>query len=152
MLDDAIVRPVAPDGSPDFKSLWAAYRSQKYGAKSRGIEWKFDFSGWLAVWIESGKLNLRGKGKGKYCMSRYGDQGAYEPSNVFIQYTMDNAKQGRELASYVKQETQELGKSTNIVQWLNACFKAHARNTIMEAASKPPRTVKRGYNKAESAA
>ena len=153
MFDDARsfleTNPVLPDGTPDFKSLWAAYRTQKGNAKHRGIPWKFDFSGWLAVWIESGKLKQRGLGGDRYCMSRYADQGAYEAGNVFIQTCAQNVAQGVVLANLIKQEKtfdaeQSGGPVGGTVAWLNSCFKTHARRTIMHAASMPPGSVKRG--------
>ena len=66
------------------KSRFSKYLGQKHNAKHRGIEWKFKFEDWCRVWDESGKWELRGTGKGKYVMGRFGDVGPYSPDNVEI--------------------------------------------------------------------
>ena len=58
--------------------------SQRRSAKARGIEWYFTFEEWLHLWEKSGKLHLRGRTKGKYCMARKGDIGPYSIDNVEI--------------------------------------------------------------------
>lgn len=136
------------DGNAGFLALKKAYQAQKSGAKKRGIAWEFNFSDWLAVWIESGKLAHKGRGWGQYCMSRYGDEGPYSVDNVFIQLTLDNTAQGcaaRKANGYKQRSYERKPQETkeNILAWLNACFKAHTRETIMHCASMPPRTIKR---------
>lgn len=64
---------------------------QRARAKNRGIEWMFTFEEWLAIWETSGKLHLRGRGVGKYVMSRFGDVGPYSPTNVEISPYEKNA-------------------------------------------------------------
>lgn len=61
-----------------------AFNKQKNAAKFRGVEWKFSFDEWLKVWQDSGNLENRGKGIGKFVMARFGDVGPYSPSNVEI--------------------------------------------------------------------
>lgn len=73
--------------------LFKAYRQHKKNAATRGVEWLFDFDSWLAVWRQSGKLHLRGKGKDRYCMSRPGDVGPYAPGNVRIVLFGDNVRE-----------------------------------------------------------
>ncbi|NDP63517.1 hypothetical protein [Polaromonas sp.] len=56
------------------------------------------FEEWLNVWIDSGKIALRGSGRGKFCMSRKNDLGDYAIGNVEIKSCEENsreAKQGR---------------------------------------------------------
>jgi hypothetical protein len=60
------------------------YAKQKYLAKKRGIDWQFDFDSWLKLWMESGKWEMRGSGRGKYVMARKGDLGPYSVENVEI--------------------------------------------------------------------
>ena len=48
------------------------------------IEFKLTYEEWLDIWLQSGKLHLRGRGKGKYCMCRKDDLGHYEVGNVYI--------------------------------------------------------------------
>lgn len=76
------------------KGVHHAYCSQRGSAKQRGIEWKMNFRQWLSIWLESGKLESRGKGIGKYVMSRKNDVGAYEPTNVFINLATENSREG----------------------------------------------------------
>lgn len=61
-----------------------AFNKQKISAKFRGVGWDFSFDEWLQIWEKSGRIELRGKGKGKYVMARFGDIGPYSPSNVEI--------------------------------------------------------------------
>ena len=83
----------------DFKRLSAigavrAFTDQKRNAGVRGIPWKFNLKTWWEVWEESGKFSQRGKGLGKYCMSRPGDVGPYEPGNVKIITIQANSIEG----------------------------------------------------------
>lgn len=61
--------------------------------KRRGIPWRLDFKTWITIWQTSGKLHLRGKGKGRYVMSRVLDDGAYEHGNVHIQLATENGRE-----------------------------------------------------------
>ena len=61
-----------------------AFASQRSNAKSRGIEWKMSLWDWWSIWQRSGKWDQRGRTKDSYVMCRFGDTGAYEPSNVYI--------------------------------------------------------------------
>lgn len=70
-----------------------AYNSQKNHAAKRAIGWELDFPSWFAIWQASGKLHLRGKGKGKYVMSRIKDDGPYAVGNVHIQLATDNSRE-----------------------------------------------------------
>lgn len=62
------------------------YNCQKWHAiNDRNIEWKLTFEEWIDIWIESGKLDKRGRGADKYTMGRVNDEGAYEVGNVIIE-------------------------------------------------------------------
>ncbi|MDC8773572.1 hypothetical protein [Roseateles albus] len=84
----------------ELKKLKDAYKAQRCGCKRRKdrqgtqIEMRMTFDQWLAVWEESGKLHLRGAGKGRYCMSRLDDLGHYEEGNIAIILTTENCRQG----------------------------------------------------------
>src|SRR5574343_918767 len=65
-------------------SRTVAYREQKKAADKRGILWRMTFPEWVGVWDESGHWESRGRGRGKFCMARHGDAGAYEVGNVSI--------------------------------------------------------------------
>lgn len=71
--------------------LQVAYRSQQNAANHRGIEWGLTLAQWLDVWRTSGKLDQRGRGKGKYVMSRIKDAGGYVLGNVHIQLATANS-------------------------------------------------------------
>jgi transposase len=71
----------------------SAYRYQKHNSANRGISWALTFAQWLDVWTTSGKLNERGRGRGKYVMSRIRDTGGYEIGNVHIKSAVDNSKE-----------------------------------------------------------
>lgn len=83
-------------------SEWKAYRADRtihafeqhrQNAAHRGIPFLLTFSQWLAIWKASGKLHLKGRGKGHYCMSRLSDSGGYEIGNVHIQSCIENSKE-----------------------------------------------------------
>lgn len=73
-----------------------AFREQRRNAAYRGIEWKLDFKYWFSIWQASGKLHLRGRGHGKYVMSRIRDDGPYELGNVHIQLADENNREAVE--------------------------------------------------------
>lgn len=80
----------------DIAKLKKAFTSQKWQAENhRKIKWKLSFVEWLDIWKKSRKLSQRGRGKGKYCMARYNDQGAYEVGNVYIQEHTNNTRDQR---------------------------------------------------------
>lgn len=66
------------------------FHCQRNSAYTRGIDWFLTFDEWYAIWVESGHLQDRGAGVGKYCMSRIGDSGPYSTTNVFIQLWTKN--------------------------------------------------------------
>lgn len=67
------------------------FARQKSTAKCRDIDWHLSFEEWFDIWERSGKYKFRGRGQGKYCMSRIGDTGPYSKDNVFIQETVKNS-------------------------------------------------------------
>jgi hypothetical protein len=73
-----------------------AYIRQRQSAAARGIEWRLTFFEWLSVWRASGKLEQRGRGKGKYCMSRIKDGGPYAIGNVHVQPCEVNSSEATE--------------------------------------------------------
>jgi len=66
------------------------YQKHKSTAKVRGIDFNLTFDEWLNIWQNSGHYQDRGRGKGKYVMSRIDDKGGYTLGNVFIQLNKDN--------------------------------------------------------------
>ena len=60
-------------------------------AKYRGIDFELTFDEWYDIWQQSGHWADRGRGHGKYCMSRVNDIGAYKVGNVFIQLSTKNS-------------------------------------------------------------
>jgi hypothetical protein len=66
------------------------FGEQVGNARRRGIPWTLTFDEWWAVWEASGKWPERGRLRGQFCMSRYGDTGAYAVGNVFIQGRCEN--------------------------------------------------------------
>lgn len=68
-----------------------AFVGQRNNAKVRGIGWELSYFEWLQIWIDSGKFKMRGRGQGRYVMSRVGDLGPYKLGNVFIDEFSKNA-------------------------------------------------------------
>jgi len=69
-----------------------AYLRQQRNADARLIEWDLSLTAWWRIWQESGKWELRGRGKGKYVMARLGDSGPYSESNVYIVEFAENIR------------------------------------------------------------
>jgi len=78
----------------ELKPMWGKYIQHKSHSKSRGIDFQLTFEEWWDIWDKSGHWQDRGRGLGKYCMSRIGDLGPYAVGNVFIQSNSDNNIQG----------------------------------------------------------
>lgn len=71
----------------------AAYQHQRASAAQRGIKFTLTLPQWWAVWEASGKFADRGRGIGKYVMSRIKDSGGYEMGNVHIQSAVENSRE-----------------------------------------------------------
>jgi hypothetical protein len=71
--------------------LLEAFRVQRENARRRGIPFKLTFEQWLAIWLDSNYLDERGRGMDRYCMARFGDQGAYETGNVHVITNQENS-------------------------------------------------------------
>lgn len=68
----------------------AKYRIDRIG---NPIEFKLTFEEWITIWLDSGHWFERGRGAGKYVMSRRDDIGNYEVGNVFIQTFNNNSRE-----------------------------------------------------------
>jgi hypothetical protein len=69
---------------------WEKFLTQRQNAFKRGIEWKLSFEDWISWWQQTGHYSDRGRGLGKYVMSRIGDSGAYELTNIICHKHGDN--------------------------------------------------------------
>jgi len=87
-------RAMKANGAGVYRTPLGAFRSQRRNAYERGIGWKFNLWQWWQVWQQSGLWEQRGRGQG-YVMRRIGDQGDYEPGNVFIGKATENSSEGR---------------------------------------------------------
>jgi hypothetical protein len=86
----------------ELRKLRDAYNVQK---KTQGrrkpdrnghrIQVTMTFDEWLQVWIDSGKLRLRGNGRGKFCMARKNDLGDYAVGNVEIKPCEENSREAK---------------------------------------------------------
>lgn len=83
------------------------FMAHKENAARRGIEFSLTFDQWIKIWKDSGKFSERGRGAAKYCMSRYGDKGAYEVGNVFIQLGKVNVAEGN-LGKAMREDTRRM--------------------------------------------
>lgn len=73
--------------------FWVAYSTQRKNAKKRDIEFSISFADWKALWLDSGKWEVRGRAKGQYVMCRVGDVGPYAIGNVVIDTNAENSRQ-----------------------------------------------------------
>jgi hypothetical protein len=71
-------------------------------ADKRGIRFRFCYADWIEWWIAElnkiGPGSQRGKKRHQYVMARYGDQGAYEPGNVYAAHPSDNSADRSDLS------------------------------------------------------
>lgn len=75
------------NGLPD---PYRAYAQQRKNSKIRSIEWKFTFASWWQIWQPY--FHMRGRGTNGLCMARECDEGAYEPSNVYLTTNLGNLR------------------------------------------------------------
>jgi hypothetical protein len=73
--------------------LRQAYARHRWMAERRGIGFELTFFEWLTIWRDSGHINERGQGRGRYCMARLRDQGVYVLGNVKIILNEDNSRE-----------------------------------------------------------
>ena len=71
------------------------WREHKRNAGYRGLDFTLTLYDWWAIWKESGQFEFRGRGIGKYCMSRIGDEGGYTQGNVYITTIQNNGRECR---------------------------------------------------------
>jgi DNA-binding CsgD family transcriptional regulator len=124
------------------------YRRQKNAADFRGIPWKFTFTEWWGVWQKSGKWQLRGRGKDKYCMSRIGDAGEYSSKNVVIKTNLENIQEGfltspsKERQDLARKYGKKVGVFTKIdIQILTLREQGKSRGEIADELGMRPETV-----------
>lgn len=79
-----------------------AYSRQRQNARMRDIEWDLTLGEWWEIWQASGQWKNRGVLAGQYCMSRFGDSGAYRVGNVAV---VANAVNFAEARSHAKKSS-----------------------------------------------
>jgi hypothetical protein len=67
-----------------------AFLDQRCNAKKRGIPFEFSFEEWVEWWGED--INRRGCNADGLVMARYGDDGPYQPDNVYKSKASDNCR------------------------------------------------------------
>lgn len=119
-----------------------AFLVQRWFANKRNIVWDLTYVEWLQIWNQSGKLYLRGRGLGKYCMSRYKDEGPYSISNVYITTNeTNNLDQSINERSYFKRQPITIQDSTGNIRTFPskgqvAKFFGKSSNQMPEALAK----------------
>ena len=86
----------------ELRKLRDAYNVQKKTQARRKpdrnghrIQVTMTFDVWLQVWMDSGKLSLRGSGRGRFCMARKDDLGDYAAGNVDIESCEENSREAK---------------------------------------------------------
>src|ERR1700679_1676414 len=98
------------------KKIRRAFVVHKDNARRRRIPFLLTYDEWFDIWERSGRFAKRGCKLGNYCMSRFGDAGAYEVGNVAIVPTQQNqsdatrGKQKPPMSSAQKQKLSEANK------------------------------------------
>lgn len=86
-----VIRGRCPLGISVRSKEWRAFVDHRLNAKHRGIPFLFTFEQWWSLWKD--RFHLRGTGRDKYVMARFGDEGAYEIGNVEIITMSENSRQ-----------------------------------------------------------
>ena len=93
--------PVLKRRDPRRRSpLWYAklrYSRHRAQAKYRNIPWEFDFTSWYGWWLSHGEdrnIPSDERGSDRLCMARFGDEGAYNPDNVYLATHAQNTRDG----------------------------------------------------------
>lgn len=103
--------------SAETRYLKDKFFIQRNAAYVRQIEWKLTFEEWLQIWQESGHLEERGRGHGKYCMARFGDKGPYAVGNVKITTHEENLDERR---NRLGEELHNAKLTTEAVKYIRA--------------------------------
>jgi hypothetical protein len=74
-----------------------AFQAQRGCAGTRGVEWALTLSEWWGIWQWSGHWERRGRGRGKYVMARFRDEGPYAANNVRIITFTENLQEAMKL-------------------------------------------------------
>lgn len=97
----------------ELRNLRNAFNVQKKTQTNRKpdrnghvIRLTMTFEEWLQIWTESGKIALRGSGRGKFCMARKNDLGDYAIGNVEIKSCEENSREAK-LGRQVRQCTRD---------------------------------------------
>jgi hypothetical protein len=77
----------------DLTRLRKDFTNHRANAKRRGIAFEISYPEWLELWIASGKLTARGRGRGKFVMARHGDKGSYSAENCSIVEWLENLRE-----------------------------------------------------------
>lgn len=99
------------------------YKQHKRSAEKRGIEFRLTFDEWWELWEPY--YHLRGIGKGRMCMCRELDRGAYEVGNVRIDLVQNNghekkiANHYKRGTSWMRQPTSNKGARRDLPDFLN---------------------------------
>jgi hypothetical protein len=117
------------------KSMLGRYTQHRLNAEKRNIPFRLSFKQWSAIWTASGKFHLCGNRRGRYCMARYGDQGAYEIGNVRIcLIEVNRAERNR---NYPMQGRNNPAFSQNYWLTVDQATRERHSNAIRAANSKP---------------
>jgi CRP-like cAMP-binding protein len=79
------------DSLSSSRSRAGIFRQYKTNCIRRGIPWELTFEEFCSFWDASGQWERRGRGKGKFCLARYGDSGPYALGNNYVAKNEDNA-------------------------------------------------------------
>lgn len=107
------------------------FLTQRQNAKKRNIDWQLTEQEWIDWWEETGHLNDRGRGKGKWLMARFNDTGPYSLTNIFCHQHGSNVSDAQK------------GKPKSIEQ--RAKMSANAAKHMSKKVITPDGTFDSGY-------
>lgn len=86
-----------------------AWRTQRRNSARRGILFELSVMEFWNVWDASGKWSQRGRGAGRFCMSRIDERSGYLVGNVRVIDNSDNARLARLEKPCVRREKDKQG-------------------------------------------
>lgn len=98
------------------------YTRHKVNARKRGIPFELTFQQWWSIWHESGFFHKIGSRRGRYCMQRLGDRGAYCVGNVKIGPWLQNLADARRVSAVRRHTTRTDSVSYPPAAWDDVPF------------------------------
>ena len=76
----------------ELTKLKYAYTAQKTKYQKRGVSFNISFDSWLNWWIDTGRLDQRGRGQNDFVMARIDPKKGYDIDNIVCRTKKENGE------------------------------------------------------------